>query len=262
MTELENLKQEVQQLHREFCRMQDRAQIENLVAEYQHQYAAGMGEKIVDLLWAAEHTNISCEFGASGSYHGVRKVKTYYQKDRIPGNLNLYTMSTPCIEVASDGKTAKGLWFSIGIETDAGDLGPEPVLSPEKRRLLTSITPTGLKFKAEWVWQKIEMFFIRESVGWRIWHLHGYDIFRCPFDENWVTYAEKRFQTDGYGIEDIFTKNIPYAPDEPPENNADAPTQFHWQYTVDAVPVLYPEPPKPYTTIDTDFEWPGPPKRP
>lgn len=253
---IEALQAEVQQLREECQRNRDRDLIENLVSRYQYYFAAGLGDRIVDELWAHEVTTVSNEFGASGVYRGLRKVRTYYQKDVVPGRFNMHTMTTPAIEIAGDGKTAKGVWMSIGVETDAGDLGPKPVEGYEQRKLLTSTTADGKRFKAEWMWQKFEIEFIKEKTGWKIWHLHAYDVFRCPYDENWVTYAEKRFQIDGLGIEAIYTKNVPYGPDEPPENNADVPTTSHWQYTVDAAPVLCPEPPEPYETMDTSFTWP------
>ena len=253
---IEELRSEIRILQVECNRNRDRQQIENLAAKYQYYYAAGLGERIVDELWAHEVMTVSNEFGASGVYRGIRKVKTYYQKDIVPGRFQMHTMTTPSIEVAGDGKTAKGVWMSIGVETDAGDLGPKPVDGYEQRMLLSSVTADGKRFKAEWIWQKFEIEFIRETDGWKIWHLHGYDVFRCPYDENWVTYAEKRFRTDGLGIEAIYTKNVPYEPDEPPENNASVPTTQHWQYTVDAVPILTPEPPEPYETMDTSFTWP------
>lgn len=253
---VEELRGEIRMLREECGRNCDRQLIENLVARYQYYYAAGLGERIVDELWAREVPTVSNEFGASGVYRGIRKVKTYYQKDIVPGRFNMHTMTTPAIEIAGDRKTAKGVWMSIGVETDAGDLGPEPVAGYEQRLLLSSVTTDGKRFKAEWIWQKFEIEFIRETAGWKIWHLHAYDVFRCPYDESWVTYAEKRFRTDGLGIEAIYTKNVPYGPDEPPENNADVPTTTHWQYTVDAVPVLAPEPPEPYETMDTSYTWP------
>ena len=187
---IEELRSEIRILQVECNRNRDRQQIENLAAKYQYYYAAGLGERSVDELWAHEVMTVSNEFGASGVYRGIRKVKTYYQKDIVPGRFQMHTMTTPSIEVAGDGKTAKGVWMSIGVETDAGDLGPEPVDGYEQRMLLSSVTADGKRFKAEWIWQKFEIEFIRETDGWKIWHLHGYDVFRCPYDENWVTYAE------------------------------------------------------------------------
>lgn len=248
--ELESLKARLSQLEKRTQTAEDKLEIERLMSKYQFYFAAGEGGRIVDELWAHEADDVANEFGASGVYAGLRCVATAYQKDVLPGKMNVHTMTTPYIEIAGDGKTAKGVWMSIGAEMDAGDLGPNPPKSLEARKLLTSETADGKRFKAEWMWQKFEVEFIRENGVWKIWHLHGYDIFRCPYDENWVTWSTKRFELDGLGIDALYTSNIPYRPDEPHENNATMGTSFHWQYKPDAAPVLEPAPPEPYETFE------------
>jgi hypothetical protein len=54
------------------------------------------------------------------------------------------------VELAGDGKTAKGMWYSIGQETLA--------------------LPDG-KAEARWILAKIAVDFLKEPDGWKIWHL-------------------------------------------------------------------------------------------
>ena len=54
------------------------------------------------------------------------------------------------MELAGDGKTAKGLWYSIAQETEAQPDG------------------TG---KALWMPEKIAVDFVKEKDGWKIWHI-------------------------------------------------------------------------------------------
>ena len=61
---------------------------------------------------------------------------------------------TPVIEVAGDGKTAKGIWYSIGI-------GVRP-----------NVNSDGTYTKStSWMWEKYAVDFIKEDGKWKIWHL-------------------------------------------------------------------------------------------
>jgi len=62
----------------------------------------------------------------------------------------MHTQETPVIEVAGDGKTAKGLWYSIG----------------------QGVRPSGTTgHSTEWMWEKYAVDFIKEDGKWKIWHL-------------------------------------------------------------------------------------------
>ncbi len=78
----------------------------------------------------------------------------------IPENIGagseyvMHTQETPVIEVAGDGKTAKGLWYSIG----------QSVRGTVDASGKTSVS-TG------WMWEKYGVDFIKEDGKWKIWHL-------------------------------------------------------------------------------------------
>jgi hypothetical protein len=78
----------------------------------------------------------------------------------IPANIGagseyvMHTQETPVIEVAGDGKTAKGLWYSIG----------QSVRGTVDSSGKTSVG-TG------WMWEKYGVDFIKEDGKWKIWHL-------------------------------------------------------------------------------------------
>jgi hypothetical protein len=66
----------------------------------------------------------------------------------------MHTQETPVIEVAGDGKTVKGLWYSIGIGVRA------------------NVNKDGTYTKStEWMWEKYAVDFIKEDGKWKIWHL-------------------------------------------------------------------------------------------
>ena len=229
-------------------RLEARAKVENLIGTYCHYLFAGEGKKIMETLWAGTET-VSIEIGASGKYSSREKVSTYYEKDSVPGKFLLLLPVTPVIEVAGDGKSAKGLWFVLGMDSDAGEYSQIPVLDPERRKLFTSVTEEGKAYQAECSLWKLGADFVEEEGVWKILHLHQYDILRFPCGSDWVRFAEERFLTDGMRLDSYFKSNLPFAKDKPPENLASAPTAYHWQYRVDNVTENQPRPPKPYRTL-------------
>lgn len=240
MTEYGELLGCIKSLEKKLDQLSHRAEIENLVSTYQSYLSAGLGARIVGELWAQNTEDVAIELGASGVYIGPRKVSTYYEKDIVPGRYAIHAMTTPSIDVCSDKNYAHGVWTSVGLELDAGELGICPPKSSQERALLTSVSDDGRAFKAEWLWQKFDADFLLEDSKWKIWHLHCCELIRAPFDQNPVTFANRRFDTDGLRIDAAFTSNIPYPPGAPPENNAVKETSSHWQYSAEALPELIP----------------------
>lgn len=64
------------------------------------------------------------------------------------GSNTVLTMTTPIIEVAFDGQTAKGMWYVFGETTEVYSKGP----------------------KAAWNFGKCAVDFIKEDGEWKIWH--------------------------------------------------------------------------------------------
>jgi hypothetical protein len=139
-------------------------------------------------------------------------VNGFLEGDRV-GVMNIHALTTPVVEVAGDGKTAKGIWLSIGVET-----GPEP--GKDK--------PQGY-----WAWCKYGVDFIKEEGKWKIWHLHVYGLFRTPYEKSWVE-AEKP------GV-------LPIPEELKPDR---ATTHPLWTYSPTAVAELVPAPPEAYDTWD------------
>ena len=133
-------------------------------------------EKLNDLWVQNPEHKKTASFGRNtGYYTGMDAIHDYYvvhhQKERekqlkelhaanpaiadIPQNLHIgclssHPVSTGLVELAGDGKTAKGLWYAIAQETEAQPDG------------------TG---KALWMPEKIAVDFVKEEDGWKIWHI-------------------------------------------------------------------------------------------
>ncbi len=131
----------------------------------------------LDELWVSSRENAA---GASygkmwGYYVGMDSIRAYYadgyearlQKQldavcaaspdtaNIPENLGIGTvhfqpLTTPLVEIAGDGKSARGMWYSIGQDTFIEENGGA---------------------KAYWIALRIGADFLREDGKWKIWHL-------------------------------------------------------------------------------------------
>ena len=235
-------------LEARIAKLEARAELQDLVGTYAHWVLAGEGDRIVRELWA-DCPEASVEFGASGPYIGYEHMACFFEKDRLPGRFVLLYPSAPVIRVASDGMSARGIWLGIGTATDSGELNPsfEPGADPEREALFTSETEDGKRYTAEWMFEKLAFDFVREDGVWKILRLHVYDIARCPFDRDWVRFAEERFRTDGQRLDALFKSN---RPDGPPENMASEPTAYHWQYMTGSVTEPVPAMPEPFDSLD------------
>ena len=159
---------------------------------------------------------------AWGIYEGPDAAERCYMVDHVntegqygdelrKGQMHIHTLTTPVIEVGGDGKTAKGVWVSPGVESAVIEGNPE----------------------ANWGWCKYAVDFVKEDGVWKFWHFHIYGIFLAPYEASWVE----------AGHPDA-------SPDMPDELKADKPPTTHWMYSPTAVTEYVPAAPEPYETFD------------
>ena len=79
------------------------------------------------------------------------------------GPFKVRPLYNPVIEVASDGKTAKGLWSCQGAYNVVETAGPV----------------------AHWTWGYFAVDFIKEADGWKIWHLLYVNDVDCICGQSW-----------------------------------------------------------------------------
>ena len=89
----------------------------------------------------------------------------------MKGAVFFHHLDTPIIEVAADGKTARGAWWSPGHETfPRGDREPGQ--------------------GAIWAWSKYGADFIKEDDGWKIWRMRIYPMFKTPVGTSWTEWSQ------------------------------------------------------------------------
>lgn len=196
--------------------------IQNLMSTYEYLHSAYLNERIVELFADRDDVLLDFPFGRWFGKNAARRCfGVLFEKDLNPrdlrGEIVEHTLTTPIIEVAGDGQTAKAVWNSPGQEA---------------HRFFWAEGQPRIAF---WNWLKYQVDFIKTDEGWKIWHLHVYPTLIADYYTSWV---------DGE------------APPEPPtpagEAACDEPASESTIYSVDKPPQLIPVPPVPYETYETD----------
>ena len=214
----------------------DFQEIQNIMAAHSYYYEAQRQWEELDTIWS-KRDDI-----AYGPHHvGRDAVREYYgetnewsRKEKLKimnrifpevenikknegiGDMVLHLLTTPYIEIANDGGTAKGLWYSPSLCTEL-DRDGEPV-------------PTLM-------WEKVEADFIKEDGKWKIWHLRPWPQFAALIDRSYI---------DGSRPSPGRTVMKAPPPDEKLPVDMSGPVGYH----VKRVAKFEPELPKPYDTWD------------
>jgi hypothetical protein len=243
------LEQLVAHAERQARRAQDRGEIENLFSTYMYLHNAFRDEEIIPL-WVKPGTpGIHAQYSNLGVYTTWESVTEYHRGRPTPvGKLILHYTTTPVIEVAEDGETAKGVWIMTGLESgltdpEVAEQQPEYFFEPED--------VLGKKVWAHWVWCKYGVDFLKQDGTWKIWHFRCFEVARAPYHENWIKFqsrgAESFDQDLMYFGEDGRPKFMP-----PPDAPATEPAE---RYAPDRRQQLQPRPPVPYGTFSETFEY-------
>lgn len=173
-----------------------------------------------------------------GYYLGIEGVRKCYLEDHgdrsdpmvqaspiFKGGMMMHAMDTAVIEVAKDGKTAKGVWLSPGHESCyIPDFSKFPDWKkgdplPENLEIMSS---------CEWAWSKYYVDFIKEDGEWKFWKLRLWPIYKTDFYVPWTQHP------------DMDEVDFPF-------HNHKALSEPNWAWNKETVyPANQPEPPVPY----------------
>jgi len=141
----------------------------NLMDKYQYYHMRGMRTEETRLFaLKTPGARVEMLWGIYDEPEGILRWmrEEGYGKQRQIGMLNLHCMTTPIIEVAKDGETAKGMWLMIGTET---------FKPPEVKEM-----------QANWACGHFAMDFIKEDGEWKIWKYSTAGGIFAPFEEGWA----------------------------------------------------------------------------
>ena len=170
-------------------RWYDRRDVANLAGKYVTSLLLKQESQIFSAFWSGRED--VCLGFHDGYYIGPAAVRAYYdaaaaataQKSAflralLPeqlgglshealfgvGQLQSLPITTPVIEIAADGATAKGIWHVLGSDNDVTPAGP----------------------LSYWSLGYLCIDFIREADDWKLWHVLYAEDIRCPMGENWA----------------------------------------------------------------------------
>lgn len=224
-------------LEQKVQRALDYLEIQNVMAKHVFYYSAQRQQDELDNIWAKKVPDIA--YGHNDGCHvGRESVTRYYAEaskrmrqkklefmsqlypdiENMPdnegvGDYVVHTLTTPCIEVAADGQTAKGLWYAPSLCAEPGEDG---------------------KLVAVNIWEKYGADFIKEDGEWKIWHLRAFVDFMLPLGPDWgdnINRFPGRTVADGMPEHDKQSRPYP-------------------MYGHRTVPPVEPGPPEPYDTWD------------
>jgi hypothetical protein len=158
-------------------------EVQNTFSKHVYYHSASRHVDELADIWVKEegpHAATASWTSNSGIIEGMAQIRKFYGENltehlkmllaktskiipeikNVPENLGVgfgYEMNfltTPVIEIAGDGKTAKGLWYSPGVNT------------------VGSVTESGkTNMSGEWRMTKYGVDFVKEDGKWKIWHI-------------------------------------------------------------------------------------------
>jgi len=203
------IEDKIKKLEHEVGRTQAVTEIQNLMSRYEYYHQPVTMDRTSELF--AQKAPDVYVTTPGGTYIGIEQIRTIFTRilhEEPMGSMMEHHLTTPMIEVAKDGKTAKGVWYTPGHET-------LPALDPH----------------AYWAWGKYSVDFIKEDGKWKIWHQRGYITFRTRFDRSWIEAPDP---------DPLTPRDTQYPPDR-----RDAVSTY---YDPKGVRQMIPAPPDPYDT--------------
>ncbi len=171
-------------------------EVQNVMSKHEYYHAAGFNLQEVNDLWVSEdgpNAKTAAFFSPAWVMQGIATIKKNYgeghESDKkaafkelqkiypslkdvdiesgdVGGEFAMHTSTTPIIEVAGDGKTAKGVFYSPGIG-----------LTPH-------VSGSSVQVGSIFFWEKYAADFIKENGKWKIWHLGMYYDFAPSLPES------------------------------------------------------------------------------
>lgn len=183
-------------------------------------------EKELSDLWVSgSAARKTASLGANpGYYVGMDAIRAHYVDDRKKeigdgtGFCCAHPISTGLVELAGDGRTAKGLWYCIGQETAPNGDGTA---------------------KALWETGKVAIDFVKEGESWKIWHVMEASDCVCEAGSEY---------SEGSPYVDFATDPVAAAFGAPTVPMLTHDQNFNWWDN-------YPAPPKPYETWSDDISY-------
>jgi hypothetical protein len=210
---VKTLQKQVRNLQEQNQVLRDIEEIKKLQRAYGYYLENWMTDEVADLFSDRPDTVLLVHAGEFRGKEGVRRffrARTEKRGQRLPEFFHQVMQLSPVIDVAPDGKTAKGRWYGFGANA-----------SPVKDGVFQG-----------WMNGVYENEYIKENGKWKIWKLGWHMYFFAPYFKGWVA-AERQCDK--------------YFQHQPPQLNPDGPSPdtfypspficpFHFKHPVTGEP--------------------------
>lgn len=126
--------------------------------------------------FALSDPRTTAELGSTGVYTGRTKIyqmfQVYHDYNNQPGTAHLHPLNTPLVYVSGDGETAKGYFFTNGLEVLPAPPGQPPL--------------------SMWFLDAYNMSFVKTKDGWKWLHFHMLDDLKAVFPVSWSVCGKER----------------------------------------------------------------------
>jgi len=232
----------------------DIQEVQNVMSKHAYYHGLGLNIEELENIWTQKAPNATFAqntgywvgydsiYNAYGTIHlANQKAALALLRENYPdvdadalgaGTLIMHCLTTPIIEIAGDGQTAKGMWYTPGQVTEIGGTG----------------YPSAM-----WIWEKYGVDFVKEDGEWKIWHMHICTDCTCPVagDTSWVTSATTTTSVASAAPTRVF-KDTETATVSP---TPDISVTTYSSYTNTQVPQNIPKMPEPYETFSETFSY-------
>lgn len=249
-------------------------QIENLMARHSYYHAANMNSNELTDIWSRERPDDVTWQQNFGMWKSMPHMSQYYGeghaetgealrqqiiearpelKDDLMApdidvrrlvEMPMHTLTTSIVEIAEDGMSAKGLWYTPGYAI--------------RRNYLEETA------SATWMWEKYGADFVWENGEWKFLHIQiGMDLMG-NYGESWAE-PKKPGGPDGPPPQEQKKQEAPVGKDGKKLKVApsmggglscppDGPGKYAI-YSRTRIPMEYPKLPEPYTTLEETFSY-------
>jgi len=211
------IEERVKKLEHELERTKAVNEIIKLLSSMQYYHMINNNDAVNNFF--AKRADTKLYFGELGSWVGAdAPARASKMFDGMPtiGMMAIHMMVNPCIEVAGDGKTARGIFVAAGM--------------------VAMKDPKTGKPNAMWEWNRYGIDFIKEGGKWKLWHHHVFPLFQMGWNETWAEHFDKK-KDAGAGVKISIKTDLPGTPAD----------RF---YSPDTETEPIPAPPEPYETFD------------
>jgi hypothetical protein len=171
--DINELPAKVQMMEKELQRLKDIEEIRRLQHIYGFYLTTFMNEEMIDLFSNSRESSLEFPEGTFLSKEGVKVAFGHTNKEMNPEFMHQLMQLQGVIDVAEDGKTAKGRWWGFGA-----------MAMPKSESLNQRAADQGVS--QAFACGVYENEYIKEDGIWKFWKIKWVPLYSCSPENGWV----------------------------------------------------------------------------